>query len=90
MGIIYGKQLCGHNFFRDLGFFCCLLVWLCYHTIYHLNRSGKYTKMMEENKVTVSTNSVLHHRGEHGYRSIHFLINNLFGEGECQRLQEVY
>lgn len=80
----YWKQLCGHNFFSDLKFFC-LLVWLCYHTIYHLNRSDKDMKMLEEKKVTVSTNSAMNHGG-----GIHFPINNLFGEGECQRLQEVY
>lgn len=63
----------------------CLHVWLCYHTIYHLNRNYKCIKMMEEKKVTVSTNSAMHHGGEQGNKSIHFPINDLFGEGKSTR-----
>lgn len=40
--------------------------------------------------MTVSTNSAMHHGGKKGNKGIHSPINNLFEEGECQRLQEVY
>jgi len=50
-------------------------------------------RVYQDNKGKASdclNNCTMHHQEEQGNKGIYFPINNFFGEGECQRLQEFY